>query len=270
MYTGTLNYVERGDGLPIVLIHGFPFDRRIWREQMEGVGTVGRVIAPDLPGFGESAEFPRGFEPRIEDYAEAVADLARDLGLSQMVLVGHSMGGYVAMAFARRYAEMLSGLVLVATRMGADRKAARQNRMALAEDVRGRGALAVVVSMLSKLFAAGTVGRDPGLADRLREIMLDQSSEGIIAALHAMASRPNSGDVLRTLQIPSLVIAGAQDSIIKAGTTRSLAKTLQSSAFVSVPGAGHMPMMESPDMFNEALRVFRCGLPNTYKPPACA
>ncbi len=269
MYSGTLNYVERGDGLPIVLIHGFPFDRRIWTEQLEGVSSVGRVIALDLPGFGQSAEFPRGMEPRIEDYAEAVADLARDLDLHQIILVGHSMGGYVAMAFARRYADMLSGLVLVATRMGADRKAARQNRMTLADDVRGRGALAVVVSMLSKLFAAGTVGRDPGLADRLREIMLEQSSEGIIAALRAMASRPNSGDVLRTLQVPTLVIAGAQDAIIKSDTARDMAKTLQSSTFISVPDAGHMPMMENPDMVNEALRVFRCGLLNTYKPPGC-
>jgi len=269
MYSGTLNYTERGEGLPIVLIHGFPFDRRIWNEQMEGVSSVGRVIALDLPGFGQSAEFPRGMEPRMEDYAQAIADFVRDRDLGQIILVGHSMGGYVAMAFARRYSEMLAGMVLVATRVGADRKAARQNRMALADDVRSRGAMAVVVSMLSKLFAAGNVGRDPGLSERLREIMMEQSSEGIIAGLHAMASRPNSGGVIKSLQIPMLVIAGAQDAIIRERAVRAISRSAQSSTFVSVPDAGHMPMMENPAMFNEALRVFRCGLPHMYKPPGC-
>lgn len=269
MYGGTLSYVERGEGLPMVLVHGFPFDRRIWREQVEGVSSVARVIAIDLPGCGQSAAFPPGMEPRMEDYADAVADLAKDLGISKMVLVGHSMGGYVAMAFARQYADMLAGLVLVTTRMGEDNKAAKQNRLSLAEDVRGRGALAVVVSMLSKLFAAGTVGRDPGLSDRLRDIMLEQSSEGIIAALHAMANRPSSGDVLKKLDVPTLVIAGDQDAIITPSTVRSMAKSIPGSTFVAMPNSGHIPMMENPDMFSEMLRVFRCGLTNTDKPPTC-
>jgi pimeloyl-ACP methyl ester carboxylesterase len=257
MDTTGIKYVVKGDGPTLVLVHGFPFDKRIWKEQVDGLADIARVYAIDLPGFGQSAPLPMSVPPSIDSYADAIAAWVREMGLERkIVLAGHSMGGYVALEFARQYADMLAGLALISTRPGADTKVAKENRKRLAEDVRMRGPLAVVVAMLTKLFAAGTVGRDPGLADRLRDIMMQQSNDAIIRALHSMAARSGRASVLRRIKVPVLVIAGNEDAVIPASEGEGMAARVPKSRrkLSIIAGVGHMPMMENPSAFNAALR----------------
>ena len=120
MSDGDLRYSEHGDGLPLVLLHGFPFDAALWDAQVVGLGDVARVLAPDLPGFGASPPLPGPpEEARIDDYARAILGWLDGLGVGSFTLAGHSMGGYVALALARLAPLRLAGLILVASRAGA-------------------------------------------------------------------------------------------------------------------------------------------------------
>jgi 3-oxoadipate enol-lactonase len=246
-----LNYEDTGDGTQLVLLHGFPFDHMIWQAQLDGLSDTARILTPDLPGFGASA--PLDNEPSMDAYADAVASWAEQIGLERFVLAGHSMGGYITFAFVRRHPEMLSGLVLVSTRPGADSDVARENRLKQASEVKQRGPQVIVDAMLPKLLAPE---HDPALEDAVRQLTLRQSNEGIIAALRAMAARPDSTSTLEDIIVPTLVIAGSEDAIIPPTEGESMAGHIRGAGLVEVKRTGHLPMMEAPADFNQALREF--------------
>ncbi len=251
-----LHVVQRGEGTPLVLLHGFPFDHALWRAQLQGLDGAGvRVIAPDLPGFGRSPALAEG-EASMDTYADAIADWAKEEGLDKFILGGHSMGGYIAFAFARRYAEMLSGLILICTRPGADSEAAREGRYKLIEEVRKRGPQAVIDAMLPKLFAPGTADSQPEAVENTKQMMLRQSDEGIIAAIRAMAERPNSTPGLEAINVPTLIITGAEDAIIPAPEADGMMSLISGARHVPIEGGGHVAMVERPDAFNDALKTF--------------
>src|SRR5690606_3898681 len=127
------------DRMPtLLLIHGFPLDSRLWRPQVEGLATIARVLAPDLRGFGDDRrEVPEVLA--MEDFAEDLKDRLDKEGVSQVVLCGLSMGGYIALAFMERWPERVQGLVLCGTRAEADDDQGRQARQATAADAHGKG-----------------------------------------------------------------------------------------------------------------------------------
>lgn len=265
----TLKYHEHGQGPPLVLVHGFPFDHSIWHAQLEVVSDEARVIAVDLPGFGGSQSL-QGDEPSIDGYADAIARWAGEAGIDKFVLAGHSMGGYVALAFARRYPEMLTGLGLVCTRPGPDTEQAKQGRYTMIENVRERGPQAVVDAMLPRLLSQQTREKRSEVVEQTRKVMLHQSSDGIIAALKAMASRPDSSPILAEIRVPTAVIGGAEDAIIPAADEDLMAATIPGATQVRIDGAGHMPMLEQPERLAEALRNLARGSRTTPPIPGPA
>jgi 3-oxoadipate enol-lactonase len=253
MADSTLYHEERGEGTPVVLVHGFPFDHSIWQAQLKALGREARALAPDLPGFGRSKPLSAK-EPTMDDYAERIARWAGDSGLDRFVLVGHSMGGYIAFALARLYPERLLGLGLVCTRPGPDSEEGRRNRYKMIDAVEEKGAQATVDAMLSKLFGKRTQEEKPKVVEQTRRLMLAQSSEGIVAALKAMASRPDSTPLLAGIRVPTLVISGAEDSIIPAQDADLMASTIPGARKESIGDAAHMPMLEQPDELSALLR----------------
>jgi 3-oxoadipate enol-lactonase len=251
--TPILSHEEKGQGTPIVLLHGFPFDHTIWRQQLDGVTENARVLAPDLPGFGQSAPLSEP-DPGMQHYAGRLAQWVGAVGLDRFVLVGHSMGGYIAFAFARQYPHMLSGLGLVCTRPDPDTEQARQGRYALIAAVRERGPQAVVDAMLPRLFAPRTKETNPELVEQVRELMLRQGEEGIVSAIRAMASRPDSTPMLEKIEVPTLVVSGAQDVIIPAELADLMAATIPGARQETIEDAGHLPMMEQPATLSSMLR----------------
>ena len=249
-----LNVVVEGKGAPIVLLHGFPFDHHVWRELSGAMGERVRLITPDLAGFGESP--PLDGQATMDAYADAVAEWMREEGLNRFALAGHSMGGYIALAFARRHTEMLSALILVCTRSGPDTDAAREGRYKLIADVQGRGPQAVVDAMLPKLFSPQTAKQNPHAIEETRRMMLRQSVEGITAALAAMAERPDSTPSLNAINVPTVIITGADDAIIPAAEGETMRSHITGARHMPIEGAGHMPMLEKPNAFNDALKAF--------------
>jgi 3-oxoadipate enol-lactonase len=257
MAPANLHYAESGLGDALVLVHGFPFDAKMWSAQLDALSENARVLAPTLPGFGESPGLPgKAEDASMGDYAAELASWARDMGVTRLTLAGHSMGGYVAMAFARLYPDMLERLVLVCTRPGPDSAEGRKGRYKLATAVKERGPQSVVEAMLPKLVSDATREGRPEVVRDVEEMMLRQSEEGIVAALHAMASRPDSGPSLAQIEIPTLIITGAEDTIIPAGEAGTMLDLIPGSRHVAVLATAHMPMLEDPEAFNNALREF--------------
>jgi 3-oxoadipate enol-lactonase len=258
MEGGGLNYREWGSGVSVVLVHGFPFDGAIWEATLARLSDVARVLAPDLPGFGGSAAGDG--QASMESYAEALAGWLEGLGLDRVVLAGHSMGGYVAFAFARKYPHLLKGFLPVCTRPGPDSDTAREGRYKQAEAVAEEGPQAVVDAMLPRLFSPDSYDTKPDLVEQVKHVMLRQSPDSIRAALFAMASRPDSTPFLPSIEVPCLVISGADDAIIPAGEAEALLRHLRGAEGAVIPASGHMPMLENPAEFDDALRQFLAGI----------
>lgn len=247
-----------GGGTPLVLLHGFPFDRSMWRGQVEALAGEFRVVAPDLRGLGET---PPGDGVSVGGMAEDVAALLEGLNVGRVVLGGLSMGGYVAFEFFRRFPERVRALLLADTRPQGDTEEGRRTREETARRALKEGVAPIVESMLPKLLSAETRGRGGEVPERVRSMMLGTSPEGAAAALRAMAARRDQTDLLPSIDVPTLIVVGAEDSITPPADAEAMRAKIEGSRLVVVEGAGHLSNVEQPEQFNRALVEFLRGLP---------
>lgn len=238
------------DGPAVVLVHGFPFDRRMWRFQASSLANAGlRVIIPDLAGFGQS-EVPS--PPTVEGHAQDIAQLLDRLHVEKATVVGFSMGGYVALAFADLFANRLTGLVLIDTRAEGDTPEAKGRRDAIIVEVLGHGVRGLAVRQIETQFTPATRQTKRLLVEEVRDMMFQQPKEAVTAALQAMRDRPDRRDVLRNLQVPCLVLVGEQDTVTPPAAAQVMAD-LSRAELVAIPGAAHLSPMEQPQAVNKAL-----------------
>ncbi|HEU5115592.1 MAG TPA: alpha/beta fold hydrolase [Isosphaeraceae bacterium] len=256
-----LNYSDDGPGPVVVLLHGFPMDHRIWNPQRASVGATYRLIAPDLRGHGASAA-PEGVYS-MEEMAGDVHELLDALGIHEpIVLGGHSMGGYVAQAFAARYPDRLRGLVLINTRAGADSEEAARKREETASQVEASEDVEPVVeSMLPRLLSPSILKQKPKLVHQVRSMMVRTPARAVAGALRGMARRLDRLDLLRTLKTPALVLAGENDAIVPLDEARAMANALPLGQLEVIPDCGHLAPLENPDATNNALLAFLNELP---------
>ncbi|GGI72674.1 alpha/beta hydrolase [Saccharopolyspora subtropica] len=261
-----MHYIESGAGTPLVLLHAFPVDARMWNAARVRLEDQVRVIAPDLRGLGESpldgSSARRSADPSTPVETPGVDVLAADilalldrLELPEVVLGGCSMGGYVAMAVLRAAPERVAGLLLVDTKAVADDEEQRANRLRVAERAERDGTNGwLAESMLPNLLGATTREQRPEVVAEVKALIDAQPPEGVAWAQRAMAGRPDSGDVLGAFDGPALVVVGEEDSLTPPEQARELAAALPAGELVTVPGAGHLVPLESPDAFADAVR----------------
>ncbi|MBN2574289.1 MAG: alpha/beta fold hydrolase [Deltaproteobacteria bacterium] len=245
-----LAYESYGSGRPLVLVHAFPFDGRMWRRTAEGLGGRCRVLVPDLRGFGGSDL--GGSEPSIVDMADDVAALLDHLGIERAVVGGLSMGGYVALAFAARHRARLERLILADTRAAGDTDKARAGRADALALVEKEGGAALVERQLAVLLS-GTAGES--LRQEVRDLGR-QSALGVCAALRALRDRPDRQAELGAIVCPTLVISGGEDRLSPPEEMAALARALPNAHLVAIPGAGHLSNLERPDEFVAAIADF--------------
>jgi pimeloyl-ACP methyl ester carboxylesterase len=255
----TLAYDDQGAGRPLVLLHAFPLDREMWRTQLGPLSASARVLAPDLPGFGHSTA---GTDPfTIDSAADTVLDFLDAAGVSgRVVLGGLSMGGYIALAFARRHPDRLAGLILADTRSEPDDAAGRAKRDEMIALARSAGAAAVIGQMLPKMLGEQTQRTRPEVVETVRAIASRQSAATIAAALAALRDRPDATAALDRITVPVLVLVGEHDAITPPAMAQALAAKIPGARLVTIPGAGHLSNLENPDAFAAAVREFVAGL----------
>jgi pimeloyl-ACP methyl ester carboxylesterase len=256
--TDRISVREAGHGTPLVLLHAFPLSSRMWREQLDELpgadGSEARVLAVDLRGFG-GTELGDD-EPSLDLLADDVALLLDRAGIERAVVGGLSMGGYVAMALARRHPDRLSGLLLADTKATPDTDQARANRERIAAAVLARDSVQLLVDeqVPSPLLGAVSVQERPRLTERLRGMVEEASPRAVAWAQRAMASRPGSLDVLAEVRVPALVLVGEDDAITPPSDAEAMAAVLPDVVLTVLPAVGHLSNIESPDAFNWAVR----------------
>lgn len=258
---------EAGEGVTVVLLHGFPLDHAMWEGQWTLVAPGGslegqaRLVVPDLAGFGGS-DGPA--TPSIAGMADDVATLLDAVTPDRPAVVcGLSMGGYVAQHLADRHRNKLAGLVLVDTKLEADSDEARAARRDLGERVARVGPRIAAEAMVPRLVARGTDAAidaaPPGRAaieDRLRRTIEATSVATIRTALEALAERPDMSAAAARFDLPTLLVVGAEDTITPPECLERAARTIPRSELVVVPRCGHMTPLEDPAAFNVALAAF--------------
>lgn len=251
----SMNYRDEGSGRTVLLIHGFPFNGKIWEPQLQGLSGAARIIAPDLRGFGGSE--PVDGKYPMDLLAADCAKLLDELGVDEPIIVGGlSMGGYITFAFVRLFPERTAGVILAATRAGADSAEGKENRNKSIALARTGGAPAVAVTMLSKVFSPKTYERNPTLVARVRQIMEESSQQGIIGAQEGMRDRPDSTRLLREIRQPVIILHGADDQIIPVQEAEAMQHAIADSQLEVLPESGHLLNMEQPEMFNASVRGF--------------
>lgn len=250
-----LNVVERGQGAPLMLVHGYPLDHSMWQGQLAALSAACRVIAPDLRGLGASDVAPG--TATMEQLADDLAKLLDAMQINEPVFFcGLSMGGYVAWQFALRHRARLSKLILCDTRAIADSPEAAAGRRKTAEKVLAEGAAIAADAIVPKLFAPATYRQQPQIVEATRQVILRTKPEGIAAALRGMAERPDVTAKLPQLDVPALVLCGQHDGISPPDEMRQIAAKLPNARFLEIADAGHMAPLEQPEAVNAAIREF--------------
>jgi pimeloyl-ACP methyl ester carboxylesterase len=248
-----LHVRETGEGLPVVLLHAFPLSSAMWLEQRNDLADMCRVITPDLRGFGGSQ---LGFdEPSLDFMADDVAALLDRLDLSEVVLGGLSMGGYVAMALLRRHPGRVSALVLADTKAGADPETARDKRLRIADTLVKDDSTQVLVDEVLPALVGDTTRRDqPLVQGRVRALLEAAPPSAAAWAQRAMAARPDSLDTLRKVDVPAVVVLGDEDALASRDDAEAMVEALPQGRLVLIPGAGHLSAVEAPGPFSTAVR----------------
>jgi pimeloyl-ACP methyl ester carboxylesterase len=244
---------EIADHRPLlVLLHAFPLDRRMWSPQISGLAHLVPVMSLDLPGFGRSRDFE--VAPDMSRWTDAVANAIQErCGERPVVVAGLSMGGYVALHLIRTQRDLISGLILCDTRAEADTPEARAARDETVRMVGQRGVGVLADTMIPKLLAPSA---DDEVRDVVRGLILEQDPSAIQAALRTMRDRPDSRDLLPSLDIPVQVIVGSDDSLTPPADSEAMAAAAPGSELVVIPGAAHLSNLEKPRDFNNAVAAF--------------
>jgi 3-oxoadipate enol-lactonase len=249
-----LAYDDTGAGPAVVLVHGYPFNRSLWREQVAALSESHRVITPDLRGFGDSdsSDGPATMNRMAQD----IALLMDALGTSNATLGGLSMGGYVVLAFYKQFPSRVRALVLADTRPEADTEEGKKARAEQAVKAMSEGMAPIVDAMLPKLLAPETVSKRPEVVRRIREMMLNMKPAGAAAALKGMAAREDTTDMLSRIDVPTLILVGRDDSFAPVVDSEKMHAKISGSRLVVIENAGHVSNIEQPELFNAQLRSF--------------
>lgn len=247
-------YTIMGDGPPVVLLHPFPANHKVWMPAAELLAARYRVILPDLRAHGQST--PGAGPATMQKHAADLERLCDACSVGKAVLAGVSIGGYILFEFWRRHRERVAALILCDTRAGADSDEARANRLKSAEDVEKHGPVAFVDSMVAKLLGDTTRTTRPDLVERARKMMLESSVVGISAALRGLAARPDSTPDLKTINVRTMVMVGAEDTLTPLSEAELMQRQIPQSRLEVIPRAGHYAVFERHEIAGKLVRGF--------------
>lgn len=253
----SIAYDDVGTGLPVVFLHAFPLNRTMWEPQIGALVAECRCISIDMRGFGESTASPPF---SMDRYADDVAAVLDALQIQRAVIVGLSMGGYVAFAMWRRHRERIRGIVFADTRAGADTIETVGKRRELIELAEAQGSTAVANRQIAGLVGKTTRDKRPDIYDAVHRMSAEAPVDGIVGALEAMIARPDSSETCATIDVPALVVVGDEDVPTPVTEAQTLASLIAGSRLEVLTQAGHVSNIERPAAFNTVVSEFLASL----------
>ncbi|MGQ0766437.1 MAG: alpha/beta fold hydrolase [Gemmatimonadota bacterium] len=248
-----IGYDDSGTGNPLVLLHGFPHNRRLWAAQVGALLDRARCIVPDLRGFGESSTKPPF---SMDQYADDVVALLDHLRVERAIVGGLSMGGYVAFAIWRRHRDRVRALALLDTKAGADSAEAVQKRRDMIALAQERGSAGIADAMITGMVGRSTRAKCPEVADAVHSMLESAPVDGIIGALEALMTRPDSTPTLSTIDVPTVIVVGDEDVLTPPAESRAMHEAIRGSRLEVIAGAGHVSNVERPAAVNHVLSEF--------------
>jgi 3-oxoadipate enol-lactonase len=249
-----IHYWTLGDGSPVLLLHPFPAHHEFWSPVAEALAVRYRVILPDLRGHGES-EVGDG-PATMEKHAADIARVMDDVGVGRAPLIGVSIGGYALFEFWRKYRGRVAALGLCNTKAQADGPEARAARLQAATDVLERGTEPFIETMLTRVLAKTTHENRPDLVDGVLRMMRTMSPDDIAQVQRGMAERPDSIETLKTINVPTLLVTGDEDSLTGVKEAELMRQHTPGSQLRVIPKAGHYSPWEQPEEATRLLRQF--------------
>ncbi len=243
-------YTDVGQGKPIILIHAFPTDQRLWKPQQDELKKYFRIITLDLRGFGENDK-TNGEAVTMTDYANEVKAVMSELHINKTVIGGESMGGYIALSFLQQYPESVEALILSDTQSIADSPETKAKREASAQDVMQNGTAELLAGFMNKALSPNA---DDVTKSYLKSIVDSQSATGIASALRGMALRVDTSFLLTQTSIPILIISGDKDILIPPQQSINMHALAKNSKLVIIPDAGHLSSLEKPSEWNQSVK----------------
>jgi pimeloyl-ACP methyl ester carboxylesterase len=250
----TLFYRDEGSGLPVILLHGFAEDGSIWNKQTEQLKANYRLLIPDLQGSGRSSVLTD--ETSMEEMAEDLLLLLDREGLQQCVLIGHSMGGYISLAFAEKYPERLKGLGLFHSTAYADTEEKRSTRRKSIEFIKKNGSSAFIRQSTPNLFAPETRNDHPELIDEMIDRYSNFSPDSLVCYYEAMIRRPDRTAVLERVKNPVLFVIGSHDQAVPPQQALQQSHIPALSHIHILHHSGHEGMLEEPGQSYRILQSY--------------
>jgi pimeloyl-ACP methyl ester carboxylesterase len=250
-----ISYQEAGQGIPLVFLHAFPLSSAMWKAQMEEFSSIYRVLCPDFRGLGGTSPF---------DTLPSIQTLAHDISLSlgaleiseKIVLCGLSMGGYVALEFARAYPDKLRGLILADTRADPDSEEGKKARDEMIRFAGLHDGRAIVQRMQAKLLSETTLQEKREILTQVEAIALQNDGTDLGQLVAAMKDRRDSTDFLSEISCPTLVLGGSDDVVSPPQIMKAMASKIPRAKHVVIDGAGHLANLECPEVFNRELGLY--------------
>ena len=250
-----ISYNDVGEGtVPIIFLHGFPFDKSMWNAQLESLKANNRVIAVDMRGFGKSND--ENTHLSMELFTEDLILFMEELNIERAVLCGLSMGGFVALDAVKRFPERFDALILCDTQCIADTPAVKEKRYAAIDEINREGTGTFNEKFVKSVFHTETLTNKPGLVDELRTVVKANSDRIIKAGLVALADRSETCSILENITIPTLIICGREDEVTPLAQSEAMHKSIPNSELRIIDNAGHVSNLESPVEFNSYINEF--------------
>lgn len=250
----TINYQDsEKHTLPVIFIHGFPFNKSSWAPQFEFLKETHRVIIYDLPGFGESIS---NDEHTIESFADNFIKFMDALKIDKAIVCGLSMGGYILLNAVERYSDRFAAIILSDTQCIADTKENAEKRFKTIEDIHKNGLTEFTEGFLKNAFTEETLEKNKIVVENIRQVILANSTTAITSALKAMANRKETCTGLKNITVPTLILCGEEDKLTPPAQSEFLFKAIPNSEMHIIKSAGHLSNLEQSDSFNDHLHNF--------------
>jgi 3-oxoadipate enol-lactonase len=254
-----LSYDDVGEGrIPVIFLHGFPFDKSMWHIQLDELKSTYRLIACDIRGFGKSADEETSLS--IDLFADDLVKFMDNLSIDKAVICGLSMGGYIALNAMKRFPDRFMALVLCDTQCIADTTDLKEKRFKTIDEIEVEGISNFNEGFIKKVFCKDSLKNKKKLVEQLRKVVFANSSRIISQGLVVLAGRSETCSMLGEITIPTLIICGRQDEVTPLAQSEFMQENIKGSLLRVIENAGHVSNLEQPAAFNKHLREFLSAL----------